>query len=161
VKLLAEIAAAFSERAMPADIVPPAHVPTFEYNEALHFAGRDWRTTTCEEWESYSDSIYAFTPLAFCYFLPGMLTAGVIENRPGLSVTSSLVNMLDRSPVIEYWDVFFSDRWTLLTAGECKAVQNWILWLADQPGLFDDNALMRAFETLEILALQREGPYLA
>lgn len=151
-KLLTQIYDAFSQRLSPTAVVPPNHPTTHEYSEALHFHGRDWRTITCDEWERYSDAIYAFLPSAFCYFLPGMLSAEINENRGGILITSALLNMLDRSPNEDTWDAFFVERWTLLTTLESRAVQQWILWLVDQQAGFDDDTLMRSYDTLEILA---------
>src|SRR5437868_1093142 len=75
--LLSQISTAFSVRVSPVTVIPPSHPTTHEYIEALHFQGRDWRAITCDEWASYSDAIYAFSPSAFCYFLPGMLSSEV------------------------------------------------------------------------------------
>jgi hypothetical protein len=153
-KILSQISAAFSTRVPPPEVVQSAHPATHEYNEALHFRGRDWREINCDEWARYSDAIYAFAPSAFCYFLPGMLSAEIRENRADLLITSTLLNMLDRSPNMDTWDDFFVERWPLFTAVECNAVQEWILWLADQQAGFDDDTLMRSYETLEMLATQ-------
>lgn len=152
-KLLTQISTAFSTRVSPADVVQPGHPATHEYEEAFHFQGRDWCEITCDEWTSYSDAIYAFSPPAFCYFLPGMLSSGLREDRADQLITSTLLGMLDRGPSMETWDVFFAERWPLLTAEECRAVQQWILWLANQSTGFDDDALMRSYETLEMLAI--------
>lgn len=154
-KLLAQLAAAFDNRSAPEDVVSPDHPDTYEYQEALHFEAVDWRNTTCDEWQEYADSIYAFLPEAFCYFLPGILSAEIKEGRPDLLLTSALLNMLDRSPNKDTWDTFFIERWLLLAEEECQAVQQWIIWLADQKIGLDDDALMRAYETLEMLAATR------
>lgn len=154
--LVSQISTAFSARVSPATVIPPSHPTTHEYIEALHFQGRDWREITCDEWASYSDAIYAFSPSAFCYFLPGMLSSQVREQRADLLITSALLNMLDRSPNMDTWDDFFVERWPLLTTEECRAVQQWILWLANQSIGFDDDTLMRSYETLEILATERQ-----
>lgn len=153
--ILIRIATAFSARVSPAAVVEIVHPGTHEYDEALHFQGRDWREITCDEWASYSDAIYAFSPPAFCYFLPGMLSAAIREDKADLLITDALINMLDRSPNRETWDSFFVERWPLLTTAECRAVQQWILWLADQPAKFDDDSLTRSYETLEILATKQ------
>jgi hypothetical protein len=47
---------------------------------------------------------------------------------------------------------FFVERWPLLAAVECRAIQQWVLWLADQQAGFNDDALMRSYETLQMLA---------
>ncbi|GGX96908.1 hypothetical protein [Pseudoduganella dura] len=150
---MTEIAVAFSSRTVPANVVPSTHAATFEYDEASYFIGRNWQSITYEEWHIHSDSIYAFTPLAFCYFLPSILSAVVKENNSDLLVVAALINMLDRSPDVDLWDDFFTDRWTLLTVAECRVVQLWILWLAEQQE-YDDDTLTRAYETLEMLVLR-------
>lgn len=85
-----------------------------------------------------------------------MLSSQVREQRADLLITSALLNMLDRSPNMDTWDDFFVERWPLLTTEECRAVQQWILWLANQSIGFDDDTLMRSYETLEILATERQ-----
>ena len=122
-KLLNKISAAFSTRISPTAVVQPDPPDTHEYKDALHFQGRDWRQLTCDEWASYSDAIYAFSPPAFCYFLPGMLSAPIREDKADLLITDALINMLDRSPNRETWDSFFVERWPLLRTAECRAVQ--------------------------------------
>lgn len=51
--------------------------------------------------------IFWLAPEAFCYYLPGIFSAGIKENKPWLVVNQSLVDMLDRSPDPDAWDDFF------------------------------------------------------
>jgi hypothetical protein len=42
-----------------------------------------------------------------------------------------------------------------LNAGECHAVQSWLLWLADVvPAVVEDHSLGRAFDTIDLLINQ-------
>lgn len=150
--LMKTIEAAFSHRKRPAKIVPAVHHDTHEYGEALHFNDRDWQTLKCDELQRFSNAIFAFTPDAFCYFLPGILSAGVAEENPELLVYDTLINMLDRSPDIETWDSFFTPRMTLLGLKECEAVQEWVLWLSKYDvSQYHQDSMSRAYETLELL----------
>jgi hypothetical protein len=118
----------------------------------MAFWGKPWWCVTGAQLEEHFDAISWFTPEAFCYYLPGILTAGIKENNPWLIVNHSLVNMLDRSPDAASWDDFFLARWPRLTDRECEATQAWILWLASfGSGSYPPNALDRAFDTVSLL----------
>ncbi len=153
---------AFSNRVRPERVVTsdyPDDVLLSDslYSDSLYFDKRDWRTLTADELERYFEAIFGFTPLAFCYFLPGILCASIREERPDLIVNDSLIHQLDRSPDISNWDTFFLQRWTLLTPVECAAVQEWILWLTK----YDNHpvaqvSLTRAYETLALLIKEHE-----
>ncbi len=146
------ITEAFAPRVCPNYVVISEHPDTCEYSDALQFQGCDWRDTTCAKWSIFPDAIYGFCPAAFCYFLPGIICAQLKEDRPDLLVNSSLIAMLDRSEIVEYWDVFFVDRWPLFTRQECLAIQEWVLWLSSKAtGIFSETSLTRSYTTLEIL----------
>ena len=153
-----KITAAFAHRPQPLNVVPLSHAKTHEYEEALHFQDREWESLSVIEVNQFADAIYSFTPLAFCYFLPGFLCAGIQENKTDLLVYGPLIGMLDRSPAISNWDTFFLERWCLLTIAECVAVQEWVLWLANFGDIaFDQDSLTRAYETLDILSKEHEA----
>ena len=157
-ELTRKIELAFVNRVRPLNVVPLKHAQTHEYEEALHFHEKNWQSLSATELNRYSDAIYSFTPLAFCYFLPGFLCAGIRENRTDLLVYSTLISMLDRSPSVPNWDTFFLERWTLLTATECAGLQDWTLWLAEQKDTaFDQDSLTRAYETLDILSKEHQA----
>jgi hypothetical protein len=156
--LLNDIEKAFSERQMPKHVVAYGHPPTDIYEDAEHFKDVVWSSLTGDELERYSDAFSGFNPLAFCYFLPGVLCACIRENAPGLIVVHALIGMLDRSPDISLWDTFFLERWTLLSKTECETIQEWLLWLAgleDTP--FTQDSLMRAYETLGLLCAEHDA----
>jgi hypothetical protein len=117
----------------------------------MSFWGQPWSSVTGSQLEKHFEAIFWFSPEAFCYYLPGILTAGIKENKPGLIVNQSLINMLDRSPDPASWDEFFVARWPQLTAGECEAIQHWILWLSSIEERSADSSLARGFDTLELL----------
>lgn len=151
-ELLNNIREAFAHRSRPAAVVREDAPDTDEYDDAKHFLGRSWDSLTCSELDAHQDAFAGFTPEAFCYYLPGILTAGIREERPDLLATSSIVMTLDRSNVPSSWDEFFLKRWPLLTANECLAVQQWLLWLADaNPSVALEPSLGRAFDTMQLL----------
>lgn len=154
-EILDEISEAFSQRSLPAQVIPSEAADTEEYTDAEFFRGRHWESVTCSEWESHPAAVFGFSPEAFCYFLPSVFVAGIRENRPELLVNSSLVMTLDRSNAPSSWDNFFVKRWPTLSGGECRVVQSWLLWLADVvPPVVEDQSLSRAFDTIELLLNQ-------
>jgi hypothetical protein len=127
-----------------------------ERDGVLAFWGKPWWQITGLQLEKHFDAIFWFTPEAFCYYLPGIFSAGIKEDRPWLIVNHSLVNMLDRSPDPTSWDEFFSIRWSKLTKSECEATQAWILWLSScEESSYSEIALTRAFDTLELLKARK------
>jgi hypothetical protein len=159
-ELLSFIAEAFQSRAIPKFIVEPGSPDTDIYQDAQHFAGRAWEQLTCAELQQYHSATAGFSPEAFCYFLPGIYSAGIKENQPNLIVNDALVGSLDRGNAPNSWDEFFLQRWPQLTPQECAATQRWLLWLSDS-GNLQDIALSRAFDTLNLLTNQREAIPLA
>lgn len=151
-ELLDIIQEAFAGRAMPETVVSSTQLSDSEHAEAMALAGKPWQALTCDLLEANADVVFWLSPEAFCYYLPGMLSAGIRENRPDLKINDSLIGMLDRSPEPAYWDDFFLARWPRLDARECAAVQEWVRWLArsSPPPVFE-NTYARAQETLELL----------
>ncbi len=143
---------AFATRVMPDVLFSSVQLTEDEIEEVLSFQGKHWSTVTCDQLEAYSYAIYWFSPEAFCYYLPGILSAGIKEKKSDLLVYDSIIRKLDRSPEPAYWDDFFLTRWPLLSAKECEAVQEWVLWLAplESPACYE-NTFSRAFETLDLL----------
>ena len=146
---------AFAARQRPATVRDSAQ-PSDEISaDADAFAGVDWRDVTCAALDKHSDAIFGFSPAAFCYFLPGIYSAGIREERPDLLVNQGLVMMLDRGNAPASWDIFFKERWPQLTVLECEATQRWILWLEGfDPMPIADVSLSRAYDTVQILAHQ-------
>lgn len=102
-----------------------------ELADVLAFQGLDPFSITTAFLRQHYAAVYYFSPEAFCYFLPGILSAGIRESEPDLLVYDALVASLDRSPEPEWWDGWFLDRWPHLTSAECEAVQSWLLWLTE------------------------------
>lgn len=147
-----KIGKAFSERKFPEVICHPEKLSDDEYREATAFAVSHWLNLDTDILESYYEAIFWLTPEAFCYYLPGILKAGMEDGIPDLLINHALINMLDRSPVIEYWDDFFRERWLKLNKEELSVISEWILWLTsfEKTG-YDDISLTRAFDTIELL----------
>lgn len=149
---------AFADRAPPAVLTTSRQLSDIEYEEAMSYRGLRWQDLTFDHVERNADAVFWFAPEAFCYYLPGMLAAGLRENRCDTNAYDALIGMLDRSPAPEYWDDFFLPRWTLLSAAEIDAVAAWARWLeAVQPGAFHGNTYERVRTTLALLKDRRSG----
>jgi hypothetical protein len=149
------IEAAFAARTRPEQVRDISRPPDEVYGDADAFAGMDWRDVTCALFDKHFDAIYGFLPDAFCYFLPGIYSAGIRESRPDLLVNQGLIMMLDRGNAPASWDDFFRERWPQLTSKECEATQRWILWLAEfDPPPIEDASLSRSYDTMDLLAHQ-------
>jgi hypothetical protein len=152
VNTLRLIEEAFSHRRTPGLFLVSEQLAPHECADVISFWGKPWSSVTGLELEKHFEAIFWLTPEAFCYYLPGILSAGIHENKPWLIVNHSLVNMLDRSPDPTSWDDFFLARWPQLTSKECEATQAWILWLSSfEDGSYWEGSLSRAFDTLELL----------
>lgn len=161
-ELLTFIEEAFSNRQAPESVVHKGHHDTDEFTDALAFEGKSWKDLTCAALTQYSSAVSGFSPEAYCYFLPGIYSAGIREHRPNLLVNESIIGTLDRSNMPSSWDNFFLKRWPQLSVKECEATQRWLLWLAslDRPS-FADASLARAFDTITVLINQRGATPLA
>lgn len=143
---------AFSKRRIPVEIITTDGLSMDEYGEAKRFTEVLAKDLKCDHLEKYYEAIYWLSPEAFCYYLPGIMLAGIRENEPNLLINYSIIRMIDRTPDPSFWDDFFLKRWPLLTQNECGAVQEWVLWLSSfDKDSFDDMSLSRAFDTLELL----------
>jgi hypothetical protein len=147
------IARAFAGRTPPAEMTDSKQLSDVEFDEVMSFDGMRWQAVTFDRIEANSDAVFWFAPAAFCYYLPGCLTAGLREGRWDANCYDALIGMLDRSPEPANWDDFFLPRWTLLTKPELRGVAAWIDWLESvAPDAFHDNSYARARETLALLA---------
>lgn len=152
IALLKLISSSFEHRPIPSELTLSKQLTDDEYSEINSFQNKYWSEITCEQLDYFYDIIFWLSPEAFCFYLPGILSAGIKEDRTDLLIYSSILGMLDRSPNPAYWDNFFLERWPLLTESECKAVQDWVLWLAsNEETVFYKNTLDRVLETLELL----------
>jgi hypothetical protein len=89
---------AFNHRRMPLLFLVSEQLAAHEHDDVMSFWGHSWVSVTGLQLDEHFDAIFWFTPEAFCYYLPGIFTAGINENNLWLIVNHSLANMLDRSP---------------------------------------------------------------
>lgn len=151
------IARTFAGRTRPSEITDSKQLSDVEYDEVMSFDGIRWQDVTFAQIEQNSDAVFWFSPEAFRYYLPGLMSAGIKENRCDANCYDALIGMLDRSPEPDYWDDFFLSRWPLLTALETIAVAEWVDWLESlMPDGFHGNSYNRARETLLLLATRQE-----
>jgi hypothetical protein len=156
------IETAFVQRPRPDHVIDSNAPPTELTTDALAFDRLDWRELNCAILEQRHDAVFGFSAASFCYFLPGIFSAGIRESRPDLLVNYSLITTLDRGNSPASWDDFFRARWPQLTPSECEATQRWILWLEEfDPPPMEDVVLTRAYDTLDILSNQNVATPLA
>lgn len=154
---LALIAQAFAGRAPPAVLTDSMQLTDAEYEEVMSFEGLDWQDVTFEQVRRCPDAVFWFSPEAFCYYLPGILAAGLRAASCDSNVYDSLIGMLDRSLEPAFWDDFFAPRWPVLSANEIDAVAAWLAWLKIvQPDECFPNTYARAEDTLMLLGLLAE-----
>ena len=147
-----EIRLAFQGRVMPRQVVLEDSPRTSEYLEALNFQGTSWETMDSDFLVKNSDALYAFSPEAFCYYLPAFLVHGFEHRKAPPIYLDTILGMLDRSPDPDLWDDWFRRRWSILKEGECQAIEQWLLVLSECPeGGFDQLTLDRAFDTVQLL----------
>lgn len=149
--LLQQIERAFGDRQKPRNLVEERVPVTAEQRDALWFSGRDWRAITWSDWESHSEAIYAFTPEAFAYYLPSILTLSLGHPDQWFPPADGLLRVLDRSPVVEYWDAFITTRLVGLRASEYEALKEWLVSLSGHKDAEAEEMLSRALETVDLL----------
>jgi hypothetical protein len=152
-----KIGRAFGHRPLPQTTVSFRGVITLEQQDALWFAGGDWRTLSEEDWEDHPDAVLTFTKEAFRYYLPSivLLTA---NGKRLLLAADAIIRTLDRSPTISYWNEFLTSRLLGLSDEEYEVIKEWILSLsgkvyvdAEKAYVNAENALERAYETVHLL----------
>jgi hypothetical protein len=149
----------FVHRLPPSVLTDSMQLTDCEYAEVMSFQGMTWEDVTFAQLEQYSDAVFWFSPEAFCYYLPGILAAGLKENRCDCNAYDSLIGCLDRSPEPDYWDDFFLPRWPLLSLGEIDAVVAWVRWLEIvQPDEIYGNTYERVQDTLTLLKGTSNNP---
>ncbi len=110
----------------------------------MAFEGFSWQAVGFELIAQRADAVFCFTPEAFCYYLPGLMAAGLREGRTDSNAYDAMIGCLDRSPEPAYWDEFLAPRWTLLSAAEVDAVGAWSRWLKTlEPEAFQPNTYER------------------
>lgn len=150
--LLRRLETAFGARVEPERLWSSDHVPE-DVSEVQSFRNLDWSTLSVDHLARNHSALYFFSPEAFRFFLPRVLASGLREGRTDILAYDSIVGSLDRSPRTDYWDDGFRERWEPLSAVECSAVQEWLLWLQREDGeSYPENAFDRAFDTLTSLS---------
>ena len=131
-----------------------------EKAEILVYQGKDWRSFTCTQLHEYNDFLFHVTPDAYCYCLPGIMSATIRENQHDLLIVDAIIGCLDRPPNPDNWDDFFLSRWTRFTLEEYDAIEQWLWWLYKQnPGgwLFNGDEVFQSIDTLNLLRAPREN----
>ena len=143
---------AFADRPPPSEMTNSMQLSDIEYEEVMSFEGLRWQDVAFDQVEKNADAVFWFSPEAFCYYLPGLLAAGLKENRWDTNAYDGLISMLDRSPEPDYWDEFFLPRWPLLSVQEIEAVRSWVRWFKNVlPEGFPSNTFERVDDTLTLL----------
>ncbi|MBY0469271.1 MAG: hypothetical protein K2Q07_09870 [Burkholderiaceae bacterium] len=147
---------AFGERPKPKRLVESKVPVTSEQRDALWFGDRAWGEVTWDDWESHHDAFYAFTPEAFAYYLPSVLCLSSKNPDRWFWPADALIQILDRSPVVEHWDIFLSTRLLGLRPVEYEALKAWLLLLTEHGANASAEALGRAFDTVALLQSETE-----
>jgi hypothetical protein len=142
---------AFSERSIPTTLVEIKTPVSPEQKDALWFRGQDWKAITWEDWDGHPDAIYTFTPEAFAYYLPSIICLSIQFPDKWFFPVDSLLRVLDRSPVVEYWDSFIVTRLIGLKQEEYQVLKEWILWLSENTPAGLEVDFDRAFDTVDLL----------
>lgn len=151
-RALDQVQSAFSDRAPPKKITDSKQLSDSEYAEVMSFEELKWREVSVALIEQAPDAVFWFSPEAFCYYLPGVLTAGLRAGRSDLLYFDSLIGCLDRNPEPDYWDDFFFPRFTLLSPEEITAVSAWAHWMElVEPDGYHELTYQRVKGTLELL----------
>ncbi|NNE82976.1 MAG: hypothetical protein HKN28_03300 [Alphaproteobacteria bacterium] len=154
---LEKIVQAFAGRTAPSVMTDSMQLSDAEYAEVRSFEGLRWQDVTFDQIQQCPDAVFWFAPEAFCYYLPGIMSAGLKEKRTDTNAYDSLIGCLNRSPEPNYWDDFFLPRWPLLTAAEVDAVAAWAQWLEIvEPDAYHTNTYERVQDTLTLLKWETE-----
>jgi hypothetical protein len=162
-----KIESAFAHRRMPAEVLEPEQYNQFDSDveEALWFAGRDWRQITCKDWQQHSSAAIFLSRDAFAYYLPSLLILTIQNPKeyPDMAV-NSIIWQLDRSPSVEGWDQGFTRRFLGLSTEEYEAIKEWLIFVCENvPHFSYGNAASgpgetfgRAFDTINLLQQETE-----
>ena len=159
-----KIEEAFAGRAMPAEVIDPS---VFQFDsdveEALWFAGRDWRELRWKDWLEHSAALLFFSREAFAYYLPSLLllsAQSLSQNHADWSyAVDSLISELDRSPSVEGWNEHFTRRFLGLRREELDALKEWLLYMCESPyyrgygyaACGPGERFARAFDTVDLI----------
>ena len=133
-----------------------------EIEETLSYQGKDWRSFKRAQLQKNYNVLYYISPEAYCYCLPGVMSAVIRENQADLLMVDSILSCLDRPPRHTGWDDFFLPRWTKFTLEEYDAIEQWLWWLCEHDsngGHFDDmlTTVCRCIDTLNLLREEIKG----
>lgn len=123
-------------------------------DDALVLGAFYWQDLTWETWTTNRGAFHALRPEAFKYYLPSILALALEKPEQWFFPADSLISILDRSPMIAYWDDFLTARLLGLERAEYEVVLEWLLFVADYGVLAEKASFNRAFET--ICRLQKE-----
>jgi hypothetical protein len=146
-----QIIKAFEHRALPTRLIVYDFAITFEYEEALWFSGRSWQEIRWQDWQEYSCALYAFTPEAFVYYLPSVLSSALDKPDEWLDAVDSLLCLLDRNQEPQNWDDFMTERLVGLEEGEYKVLKDWIFFISESNMYYDEEAMLRCYQTLDLI----------
>ncbi|MBL8524566.1 MAG: hypothetical protein JNN20_12815 [Betaproteobacteria bacterium] len=145
------IAATFLKRERPVTVLAPNIQIESGDGSAEAFLGLDWQEISWELWEKNSDAFYQFSPAAFIYYLPSILSLSSQDLARWFWPADCLLELLNHSPMVENWSSFTTARLIGLSSAEYDLMKEWVLLLADSKAYGKDKALEFAFDTLEIL----------
>ncbi|MEZ5826815.1 MAG: hypothetical protein R3C97_19490 [Geminicoccaceae bacterium] len=136
---------------MPERLIVGTGSVTAEERDALWFGNKAWDEITWDDWERHPDAIYTFTPEAFVYDLPSVLCLSAENPDRWFWPADSLVKLLDRSPVPEFWDEFLLTRMLGLNTDQYEILKKWLLLLAEHGEQDFGDSIGRAFDTVVLL----------
>ncbi|MBV8113365.1 MAG: hypothetical protein JO300_01390 [Silvibacterium sp.] len=159
--LIPKIKQAFGWRPMPVEVVEGTSLLQLDSDveEALWFAGRNWRDITWQDWQQRRVALTFMSPDAFTYYLPSVLILSLKNPEETLAPAQSSIWNLDRTPSIQALDRYLIDRFRELRTEEYEVLKEWLLQLSDYvpyrgfgiaasgPG----DVFGRAFDTLNLL----------
>lgn len=151
----------FAHRMMPGAVVDMTNRYQIDSDveEALWFAGRDWRSITWDDWREHSSAIYFFDSEAFGYYLPSLLLLSAQRPDEELMAADSLISQLDCSPDPEGWPEGLATRFLKLNWAELQVLKEWLLQVCEYAayrtyGTAASGAgetFGRAFDTVDLL----------
>jgi hypothetical protein len=144
------IVKAFSNRVMPPRV--STYKPSSsEDNDLLWFNGKNWQEITFEDWRTHPEAFHFFKPDAFAYYLQSIICISLENPQKWFYPADSLLQVLDRSPVVEYWDDFILSRLRVLYPEEYAVLKEWVIWLTDYHQIYASIDFERVFDTLHLL----------
>jgi hypothetical protein len=171
-ELIEKIENAFAHRRIPTEVVEMEDRLQIDSDveEALWFAGRNWREITRDDWEKHNCAVFFLSNEAFAYYLPSLLSLTVRdpEHPPDL-VVDSLIHLLDRTPDVSQWDLAFASRFLRFSKEEYAVLKEWLVFASEIPSLNGygisgsgpGDRFGRAFDNVNLLLeeSERERPW--